>query len=139
MTSISNPTPAEILAVAEDERHTLLAGAARDHLSNVRSETRRYEEQLEHIESVFQMRIQPVSDVPEWITAARKDDIAAAIRLVDSAGDITLAAWLAKTSDPGPGVSRAFLRRQLARAASEPARVYPSWLAAVRILKAAGL
>lgn len=130
-------TSAEVLAVAEDERHTLLAQAARDHLSNIRSETRRYEEQLEHIESVFQMRLLPVPEVPEWITDARKADIASALRLVEAAGDADLAAWLEKTSSPGPGLSRAFLRRQLARAASEPARVYDAWIMASQILQVA--
>jgi len=134
MTSTCNPDPAEILAVAEDERHTLLAQAARNHLSNVRSEARRYEDELAHIESVFQMQLLPVPEVPEWITVNRKTDIAAALRIIDAVDDAQLAAWFAQTSDPGAGASRAFVRRQLARAASEPARIYDAWITARQIL-----
>lgn len=41
---------------AEAERHTLLAQAARGHAERADSETRRYRDELEHIENVYRSR-----------------------------------------------------------------------------------
>jgi len=129
-------SPDTILAAAEDERHTLLAQAARNHLSNVRAETRRYEEDIRRIESVFQLRIQGVSQVPAWITENRKADIATALRIIDTASDENLSAWFGQTSAGRAGVSPEFTRLRLARAASEPALVYDAWITAREIMQA---
>jgi hypothetical protein len=48
--------PAEVIADAERERHALLTQAAREHLDNLTSEARRYQRDLERIESVYKLR-----------------------------------------------------------------------------------
>ena len=138
MTTTHDPAPATILAVAENERHTLLAQAAQDHLSRVEAETRRYRDELAHIESVFASRLTPVPEVPEWITSARKATIAQALRLIDASSTVDLMGWLALTSVPGPGTSGTALRLLLAKAASEPGKVYEAWLAASQLLQVSG-
>jgi hypothetical protein len=125
--------PATHLAIAEDERHTLLAQAARDHLSRAESENRRYAAEIEHIESVFRDRIASYDQVPEWITAARKADISQALRLVDAASAADTARLIARAGLHDLHVTA--LRRLLAGA--EPAKVYPAWVAADKILRAA--
>lgn len=139
MSRTYQPDAAKILAVAEDERHTLLAQAAQDHLSRVEAEMRRYRDELAHSESVFASRLTPVPEVPEWITDTRKAVIAQALRLADSANAGDLASWLARArisddlrTDP------AALRRLLAGAASEPGTVYEAWLAASQLLQVSG-
>jgi hypothetical protein len=54
--NIYPPLP-EIRMAAEIERHDLIAQAARQHLSNIEAECRRYQQELEHIERVYRMRI----------------------------------------------------------------------------------
>lgn len=132
------PAAGEILAAAEDERHTLLTQAAREHLSRMRAEARRYEEELAHIESVFALRLLPVPEVPAWITSARKADIETARWMISYASDADLAAWLAKTSVPGPGISRDALHRDLTAGLTDQARVYGAWIAARQILQVSG-
>lgn len=132
----ANPSPAEILMGAEAERHELMAQETRNHLSNVRSEASRHEQTIAHIESVFQLRILPVPEVPYWITNARKADIETAMRQLRVADDVTLAGWLADIEVPGhvtpdlPG-----LRRLLAEASSDPDKVYPAWIMAQALLQ----
>ena len=127
-------TSTEIVAGAQQERYVLLAQAARNHLSNVRSEADRYARELEHIENVFTERITPVPDVPDWINDSRKADITLALRLLHGAADSDLEAWLAKTSVPGPGFNRAQVRMQLTLGLSDPAELYDAWLAARQLL-----
>jgi hypothetical protein len=50
------PTDAEKLAGAEAERHQLIENENARHVSNARSELKRYEEALAHIERVFLLR-----------------------------------------------------------------------------------
>lgn len=125
--------PATHLAIAEDERHTLMAQETRDHLSRMEAEIRRHAEAMAHIERVFRDRTASYDRVPEWITEQRKADIAQALRLVDAASAADIAAMLTKTSVPGH-TDPARLRRLLAGAASEPATVYDAWLAASQLL-----
>lgn len=130
-----DPDPAATLAVAEDERHTLLAQAARQHIKRLAAEMRMYEQELQHIENVFRDRTASQAEMPEWVTDARKADIAAALRIVDAASLDDTTALITRaglTAIPGQ------LRRILAEAASEPSKVYPAWQAATAILKAAG-
>jgi hypothetical protein len=138
--STYDPDAATILAVAEDERHTLLAQAARNHMSAIAAEMSRYAAELAQIENVFQSRITPLSGVPEWINVNRKADIAQALRLVDAASAEDTAALISKTDIPaqfGP-MTPAELRFMLAIAASEPDRVYRAWQVARQLLQAAG-
>jgi len=128
-----DPDPATILAVAEDERHTLLAQESENHLNRMEAEIRRHRAELAHIESVFRSRIASQSQVPEWITVNRRADIAQALQLVDAASAADIAAMLTKTSVPDH-TDPARLRRLLAGAASEPATVYDAWLAASQLL-----
>lgn len=126
--------PATDLAIAEDERHTLLAQAAREHRSRMEAEIRRYAGEIEHIESVFRDRTRAQTQVPEWVTVNRRADIAQALRLVDAASVEDVGRLIRKA-----GLDTDFhgLRLGLARAASEPGAVYPAWVAADKILRAA--
>jgi hypothetical protein len=137
MSSNQNPSPAEILAGAEQERHVLLEQAARQHLDHLRTEARRYEEELAHIESVFAMRITLVPEVPEWITSARQADIKTALLLTLAASDADLEAWISQTemADHGTGSDRAAVQHLLSVAADEPAAVYAAWVVARQIIR----
>lgn len=127
-------TPATHLAIAEDERHTLMAQETRDHLSRMEAEIRRHAEAMAHIESVFRDRTVSYDRVPEWITVNRRADIAQALRLVDAASAADVARLISKT---GLDTDPHGLRLALAEAASEQSKVYPAWQTATAILRAA--
>lgn len=50
------PDERQRLDAAEAERHNLIAQATRQHLSNLASESRRFERDLEEIEHVYKIR-----------------------------------------------------------------------------------
>jgi hypothetical protein len=136
MTATRNPDPAEILAAAEDERHTLLARDAEEHLSREEAELRRYREDIRRIEGVFSLRIQGVSQVPGWITDRRKEDIREALCLLDGLDQLGKGMLIAKADlDTTPAGLR--LALSVAESETDSARAYPAWQAAQAFLSAA--
>ena len=51
----------DIRRAAEDERHTLLVQAARQHADNITTEVARFERELEQIERTYRLRTEPDS------------------------------------------------------------------------------